>query len=271
MSKKFKVACIQLNTKQCLNRNLNHLINYIHKAIEKKTELIITPETSNIMSLKKRNLLEVIKPEEEDIFLKSIKKISKKNKIWILIGSLVILDKKNKIRNRSYLINKYGNVVSFYDKIHMFDVKISNQEFYNESEIFESGKEIKVANLPWGKIGMSICYDLRFPNLFRKLSQAGSKFISIPSAFTKYTGQRHWEILLRSRAIENGVYIFAPAQCGQNSINRSTYGHSLIIDPLGKIIASAKSKPGIIYARVDESLSTQAKKMIPSWNIDERY
>ena len=255
MSKKFKVACIQLNTKQCLNRNLNHLVNYIYKAIEKRAELIITPETSNIMSLKKRNLLDVIKPEEEDIFLKSIKKISK----------------KNKIRNRSYLINKYGNVVSFYDKIHMFDVKISNQEFYNESEIFESGKEIKVANLPWGKIGMSICYDLRFPNLFRKLSQAGSKFISIPSAFTKYTGQRHWEILLRSRAIENGVYIFAPAQCGQNSINRSTYGHSLIIDPMGKIIASAKSKPGIIYARVDVSLSTQAKKMIPSWNINERY
>ena len=271
MSKKFKVACIQLNTKQSINRNLKHLLFFIKKAVENKSQLIITPETSNIMSLRKKDILNVIKNEEEDIFLNTLIKIARKESVWILIGSLVILDEKGRVRNRSYLINNYGKVVMFYDKIHMFNIKISNQETYHESKSFYAGKKIKIADLPWGKIGMSICYDLRFPNLYRKLSQAGSQFISIPSAFTKYTGEKHWEVLLRSRAIENGVYIFAPAQCGQNSINRNTYGHSLIIDPMGKIIASTKSKPGIIYAKVDKNLSLKAKKMIPSWNIEERY
>ena len=271
MSKKFKVACIQLNTKQSINRNLNHLKKYIDEAIANKSEFIITPETSNIMSLKKRDLLKVIKQEQDDIFLSAIKKISKKEKVWILIGSLVILDKNGNVRNRSYLINDDGKVISYYDKIHMFDVEISNKEKYKESEIFLAGNKIKVSNLPWGKIGLSICYDLRFPNLYRKLSQAGSVFISIPSAFTKFTGQKHWEILLRSRAIENGVYIFAPAQCGKNSPSRGTYGHSLIIDPMGKIIASANSKPGIIYANIHRNMSNEAKKLIPSWKIEQNY
>ena len=271
MSKKFKVACVQLNTKQSIDRNLRHLLFHIKHAIKNNSQLIVTPETSNIMSLKKRDLLNVIKNEEEDIFLNTLKKISKKEGVWILIGSLVILDNKKRIRNRSYLINSHGKIVMFYDKIHMFNVKLSSQETYHESKTFYAGKKIKIADCPWGKIGMSICYDLRFPNLFRKLSQAGSQFISIPSAFTKYTGKKHWEILLRSRAIENGVYIFAPAQCGQNSINRKTYGHSLIIDPMGKIIASAKSRPGVIYAKIDKNQSIQARKIIPSWNIEKRY
>ena len=271
MSKKFKVACIQLNTKQSIDRNLRHLLLFIKQAIKNKSQLIVTPETSNLMSLKKKELLNVIRTEEKDIFLHTLKEISKKERVWILIGSLIILDEKKRIRNRSYLINSYGKIVMFYDKIHMFNVKLSSQEMYRESKIFYAGKKIKIADCPWGKIGMSICYDLRFPNLYRKLSQAGSQFISIPSAFTKYTGQKHWEILLRSRAIENGVYIFAPAQCGQNSVNRKTYGHSLIINPMGEIIASAKFKPGVIYAKIDKNQSIQAKKMIPSWNIEERY
>jgi predicted amidohydrolase len=271
MNKKFKVACVQLNTKQSITRNLNHLIKYINKAIAKNSKLIITPETSNIISLQKRDLKKVVRKEKDDSFLESIKKISKKKRVWILIGSLVILDRKNNIRNRSYLINDMGKVAAYYDKIHMFDIKISDKEWYKESNTFLAGNKTKVVDTPWGKIGMSICYDIRFPNLYRELSQAGSAFISIPSAFTKFTGLRHWETLLRARAIENGVYIFAPAQCGKNSTTRSTYGHSLIIDPMGKIIASAESKPGVIYANIIKNNSIHAKKMIPSWNIKKSY
>ena len=205
---------------------------------------------------------------KEDIYLIGIKELAKKYKKWILIGSLVIKIKKNKLVNRSVLINPKGLICSYYDKIHMYDAALSKNEKYKESKTFSPGKNCKIYNLPWGKLGMTICYDLRFPNLYRKLSKKGCLFISVPSAFTETTGKKHWHTLLKARAIENFCYIFAPAQGGKHYNGRRTFGHSLIVSPDGKIIKELSKKEGVITASIDPNLSKKLRKIIPSLNLD---
>ena len=195
-----------------------------------------------------------------------MKKIAKDYKKWILAS--VVIKEKNKIKNRSVLINSKGLVVSYYDKIHMYDVALSKKEKYLESKIFSSGSLLKTPNLPWGILGLSICYDVRFPNMFRKLSKKGSLFISVPSAFTETTGKKHWHSLLKARAIENFCYIFAPAQQGTHWNGRKTYGHSLIISPDGKILKELKKGTGVITANIDPNISKILRKRIPSLNMD---
>ena len=264
---KFIVACVQLNSKQSISKNLAETKKYINKACDKGADFILTPEVSNIVSLSKNHLLENTYPEDKDPFLSEIKLLAKKRSVWILLGSIIIKDKKNKLYNRSYLINSSGKIVSKYDKIHMFDVNISKGESYKESSIFTKGKKIITAKLPWGRIGMSICYDLRFPTLYRKLCSKGANMISIPAAFTRPTGKAHWQTLIKSRAIENSSFVFAPAQCGVHSSSRKTYGHSLIVSPWGEIIAEMKGKPGIISAIIDISDVLKVRKMIPSYKV----
>ena len=201
---------------------------------------------------------------KEDIYLKGIKKLAKKNKIWILIGSLIIKISKNKLVNRSVLIDKNGKIKTYYDKIHMYDVVLSKREKYFESKTFSAGKKIKSSNLPWGKLGLSICYDLRFPNMFRKLSKAGCDYISIPSAFTETTGKKHWHSLLKARAIENFCYIFAPAQGGTHYNGRKTFGHSMIISPDGKILKELKRSEGVLTVSIDPKLPKKLRAIIPS-------
>ena len=205
---------------------------------------------------------------KEDVYLRGIKKLAKKYKIWILIGSLIIKVLKHKLVNRSVLIDKFGNIRIYYDKIHMYDVVLSKKEKYFESKIFSSGKKVKSFNLPWGKIGLSICYDLRFPKLYRRLSKAGSLYISIPSAFTETTGKRHWHSLLRARAIENFCYIFAPAQGGRHYNGRKTFGHSMIVSPDGKILKELKRSEGVITVSIDPKLPKKLRSMIPSLKSD---
>ena len=264
---KFTVACVQLNSKQSISKNLADTKKYINKACDKGADFILTPEVSNIVSLSKNHLLENTYLENKDPFLSEIKLLAKKRSVWILLGSIIIKDKMNKLYNRSYLINSSGKIVSKYDKIHMFDVNISKGESYKESSIFTNGKKIITAKLPWGRIGMSICYDLRFPTLYRKLCSKGANMISIPAAFTRPTGKAHWQTLIKSRAIENSSFVFAPAQCGIHSSSRKTYGHSLIVSPWGEIIAEMKGKPGIIYAIIDISDVLKVRKMIPSYKV----
>lgn len=199
----------------------------------------------------------------KDPLLEILKLLAKKNKKWILIGSLFLKEKK-KIRNRSIMINPKGKIDTYYDKINMFDVKLNKKEKYQESKTFKAGKKLKVVNLPWGKLGMTICYDLRFPEIFRKLSQKKLKFISVPSAFTKTTGKKHWLILLRARAIENFCYIFAPNQTGKNTKNRETFGHSVIISPDGKILNIKKKGAGVIYSSINIDLPFELRNKIPS-------
>ena len=204
----------------------------------------------------------------KDIYLKEIRATAKKYKKWILIGSLIIKISKNKLVNRSVLIDKSGKIRTYYDKIHMYDVILSKKEKYFESKSFYPGNKIKTFNLPWGKIGLSICYDLRFPNLYRKLSKAGSLFLSVPSAFTETTGKKHWHSLLKARAIENFCYIFAPAQGGTHYNGRKTFGHSVIISPDGEIIKELKKSEGVITANINPKLSKNLRLRIPSLKAD---
>ena len=200
----------------------------------------------------------------KDIYLKGIKKLAKKYRKWILVGSLTIKVSKNKLVNRSVLIDKNGKIRCYYDKIHMYDVILSKKERYFESKTYSAGKKIKSFKLPWGKIGLTICYDLRFPNLYRRLSKQGSIFLSVPSAFTETTGKRHWHSLLKARAIENFSYIFAPAQAGKHYNGRKTFGHSLIISPDGKIIKELNKKEGVITASIDPKAAKKFRSIISS-------
>ncbi len=264
----FRVSCIQLRSNNNIQQNLDKTKRLIIKAVKQKTDFIITPEVSSLFSLDKKKLLKICTSMKYDIYLNGIKSLAKKYKKWILIGSLIIKISKNKLVNRSVLIDRNGKIITYYDKIHMYDVKLSKKEKYFESRTFTAGKKIKSYNLPWGKIGFTICYDLRFPILYRKLSQSGSIFISVPSAFTETTGKKHWESLLKARAIENFCYIFAPAQGGTHYNGRKTYGNSMIVSPDGKILKKLKKSEGVITVLVDPKFSKKLRLIIPSLNKD---
>ena len=264
----FRVSCIQLKSNNNINYNFKKTEKLIIKAVKQKTDFILTPEVSSLFSLDKKQLLKICKPMSEDIYLNGIKNLAKKYKKWILIGSLIIKISKTKLVNRSVLINKKGKINCYYDKIHMYDVTLSKKEKYFESKTFTAGTKIKSANLPWGKLGLSICYDLRFPSLYRKLSKSGSLFLAIPSAFTETTGKKHWHTLLKARAIENFSYILAPAQGGSHYNGRKTFGHSMIVSPDGKILKELKKSEGVITAKIDQELPKKLRKIIPSLNLD---
>ena len=263
----FRVSCIQLCSSDCIKNNLERTEKLIKKAVNQKANLIITPEVSSKFSLNKKKLLEVATTMKNDSYLLGIKKLAKKYKKWILIGSLIIKDKK-KLLNRSVLINSKGKIKTFYDKIHMYDAKLSKYEKYFESKTFKAGKNIKVVKLPWGKLGLSICYDLRFPNMYRKMSKKGAIFLSIPSAFTETTGKRHWHTLLKARAIENFSYVFAPGQAGKHCNGRKTYGHSMIVSPDGKILKELGKREGVITSTIDPRIPVKLRKTIPSVFFD---
>ena len=263
----FRVSCIQLCSSDCIKSNLEKSERLIKKAVSQKANLIITPEVSSKFSLNKKKLLEASTTMKNDTYLLGIKRLAKKYKKWILIGSLIIKDKK-KLLNRSVLINDKGKIKTFYDKIHMYDAKLSKSEKYFESKTFRAGKNIKVVKLPWGKLGLSICYDLRFPNMYRKMSKKGAIFLSIPSAFTETTGKRHWHTLIKARAIENFSYVFAPGQAGKHCNGRKTYGHSMIVSPDGKILKELGKREGVITTKIDPKIPIELRKTIPSVSFD---
>ena len=264
----FRVSCIQLKSNNNTLHNLKKTEKLISKAVKQKSDFILTPEISSLFSLEKKRLLKICKSMKEDFYLNGIRKLAKKYKKWILIGSLIIKVTKNKLVNRSVLIDKSGKIRTYYDKVHMYDAVLSKREKYFESKIFSAGKKIKSSNLPWGKLGLSICYDLRFPNMYRKLSKAGCDYISIPSAFTETTGKRHWHSLLKARAIENFCYIFAPAQGGTHYNGRKTFGHSMIVSPDGKILKELKKSEGVITVSIDPKLPKKLRSIIPSLKFD---
>ena len=258
-----KVACIQLSSGENYNKNIKQIIFFIKQAIKNKSDLIITPETSSIITSNKKILFKNTYTMKNDPLIKKIRDISKKNNKWILLGSLPIKDGR-KLRNRSIMISPNGNIASYYDKIKMFDVKLPNKEQHKESKTYKPGKKLVSVNLPWGRLGLTICFDLRFPEIYRNLSKKNLNFISVPSAFTKITGKKHWLDLLKARAIENFCYIFAPNQTGKNTKKRETFGHTVIISPDGKILKIKKYGIGVVYANIDPNLSMKLRKTIPS-------
>lgn len=258
------VACVQLSSCEDIDKNVKSLQRLVKKNLNKKIDLICLPECSPILSDSIKVIRENFTNGKLDYFLDIIKEMSISLQTYILIGSMPFKKAKNRYLNRSILFDRNGNQVCWYDKINLFDVVLSKNESYRESKNYDSGDTLQVFKLPWGKIGLSICYDLRFPELFRRLNAAGAIFFSIPAAFTMTTGKAHWESLLRARAIENGCFVFAPAQCGLNTENRRTFGNSMIIDPWGNIIARAKTKPTVIKAKINTEEIYKIRKTLPS-------
>ena len=267
----FKAACIQLNSNNDMIRNIEVSINLIDSAINKKADFIFLPENSSMMAWGKKNIVSSAMSEDDHIALKAYKNIARVNSIWLNCGSLTILLNDGSIVNRSYLINSSGEINSHYDKIHMFDVDLGNGQAYFESSTYTPGKHLSVSSSPWGNVGLTICYDLRFPYLYRDIAKLGAKMICVPSAFTLETGTAHWHTLLRARAIETGAFIFAPAQVGDHPGQRQTFGHSLIVDPWGVILADAGVHSDIIFAEIDIEKSDIARNKIPSLSHDRNY
>ena len=264
----FKAACVQLCTGQSVEQNISSACELIEDAAKAGADLIVTPEMTSLMELSAKRLFAVIVPEDDDPALIAFRKQAADLGRWLLIGSLAVRTGERQAANRSFLIRPDGSIAATYDKIHMFDVDLPNGERYRESGSYSAGSKAVLAELPWGTIGLSVCYDLRFPALYRGLAQRGAGFLAIPSAFTRQTGEAHWHVLLRARAIENGAFVFAAAQGGLHESGRETYGHSLIISPWGEILAEAGTEPGIISADVDPAQIDAARQRIPSLTHD---
>lgn len=264
---KFNAACLQLTSNDQPKENLDQVIKLSDQAIKDGAQIILTPENTFLLTLDKTVLKEKSEDYENGFCIKEIVKYTKSNQIWFLIGGTPVKSNNN-IFNRSFLINPKGEIVSIYDKIHMFDVNLPNGESYEESKKFKSGNTLTLSKLPWGNLGLSICYDLRFPNHYRQLMKMGADFLTAPSAFTKNTGERHWHILLRSRAIENFCYVFAPAQTGKHFNNRETYGHSMIVSPDGVILSEKEKGIGFIISEIDVEKVKKIRSEIPSTSFD---
>ncbi len=267
----FKAACVQLCTGMSIDKNVETASGLIDEAARAGADLIVTPEMTALMELGAKRLFANIVPQDEDRALAAFRVQARDLGCWLLIGSLAVLVADRKAANRSFLIDPGGNVVAFYDKLHMFDVDLPDGESYRESKTYAPGSNAVAADLPWGRVGLTICYDLRFPALYRSLAQRNVDFLSIPAAFTRQTGKAHWHVLLRARAIENGAYVFAAAQSGSHENGRETFGHSMIVDPWGRIIAEAGTEPCVIHAEIDPAQVTAARNRIPSLEHDRAF
>jgi predicted amidohydrolase len=215
--------------------------------------------------------LQIALSEADDRSLVAFCALAEELRIWLLIGSLAIKVSDDKTANRSYLVASDGRIAARYDKIHLFDVDLPNGESYRESRTVIAGEQAVTADLPWGRVGLSVCYDLRFPQLYRVLAKGGAEILSVPSAFTETTGRAHWQLLLRARAIENGCFVIAPAQGGKHANGRSTYGHSMIVGPWGEILAEAGTEPGIIMADIDLDEVAAVRARVPSLQHDRPF
>ena len=263
--KKLRISQIQFQAKSTPDENAKLLKTNFLKTRKFKPDLICTPECSNIITNDKNYLLKNATYEFDCPIIKMAKLYAIKNCVSINIGSLLLKEKnRKKLVNRSFFISSKGKIVSRYDKIHMFDVNINKNETHRESHTFKAGKNVVSINLQNIKIGFTICYDLRFPNLFRKLAKKGSKIILMPAAFTVPSGKAHWEVMVRSRAIENSLFVIATNMCGTHHTNRKTYGHSLLINPWGEIINKAKSKPTILNTEINLNEVIEARMKIPA-------
>jgi predicted amidohydrolase len=271
MSAAFKVACVQLNAGRDIAPNIAAASALIREARAKGAQFILTPENSGMIEPKRPLLLEKARPEADHPALPAFSSLAAELGIWLLIGSLQIKLDATVCANRSFLFDDRGRIAARYDKIHMFDVDLAGGESYRESSRFRAGDRAVLAGTPWGKLGLTVCYDVRFAYLYRALAQAGASFLTVPSAFTVPTGRAHWETLLRARAIETGCFVFAPAQCGEHAEGRRTYGHSLIVSPWGEVLAEAGEEPGVIYADIDPAKVEDARRMIPALRHDRRF
>lgn len=267
----FKAAMVQMRTLLSPEASLKQGTELIREAAGKGAQYVQTPEMTNVLAANGQQLFSVIEEEASDKSLAAYRALAKELGIYLHIGSLAIRLTAERAANRGFLINPAGEIIARYDKIHMFDVQLANGETYRESARYQPGEVAPVADTPWGKIGVTICYDMRFPALYRALAESGASFLTMPSAFTKPTGEAHWSILLRSRAIENGAFVFAAAQAGTHESGRVSYGHSIIIDPWGTVLAEGGTEPGVIIADIDPNKVQTVRASIPSLQHGRRF
>ncbi|SHL52651.1 hypothetical protein SAMN05443432_101766 [Roseovarius litoreus] len=272
-----KAALIQLNSSDDPDENLAVTHSLVAEAAGAGADFVLTPEVTNCVSADRTRQQEVLHPEMTDPTLAGLQAQARDLGIWLLIGSLALKteDADGRFANRSFLVSPEGRIVARYDKIHMFDVQVSETETYRESAGYRPGTTSVLARTPIGGIGMTVCYDIRFPHLFRQLARSGAQILTVPSAFSPVTGAAHWETLLRARAIETGCYVLAPAQTGQHGSvsakRRETYGHSLAVGPWGDILADGGTEPGIVYVDLDLSEVTKARQRIPSLDATTEF
>ena len=270
-SSKFRVGLIQMRSARSPAVNLDDATKLIGEAKAGGADYVLTPEMTNIMELSREKLFAAIVPEENDATLATFRELARALGIYVHVGSLAVKVSPDKAVNRSFLIDRRGDIVARYDKIHMFDVDLKGGESYRESRSYRAGDLAVVSDLPWGRLGLTICYDLRFPALYRALAEAGAMYLAIPSAFTRQTGEAHWHVLMRARAIENGSFVFAAAQAGDHENGRATYGHSLVVDPWGRVLAEGGAEPGVVFADIDPAEASVARGRIPSLQHGRRF
>ncbi len=267
----FRAACIQVNAGNDLHANIETASKLARQAKASGADLILLPENVVMMEWGREKLLAKSAPAENHPAIAAFKALARETETWLHGGTLHIQLDDGRLANRTYMFDPSGKQVAQYDKIHMFDVDLGNGEAYRESATFRPGGAAQTVDLPWGKLGLSICYDVRFPQLYRALGKAGADFITVPAAFTRTTGKAHWHILLRARAIETGCYVLAPAQCGDHAGGRQTYGHALIVSPWGEILADAGEEPGIIMAEIDPAQVAEARRKVPALSHDREF
>lgn len=267
----FKAAMIQMRSGLKPGTNIDDAVRMIGEAKSAGAEYVLTPEMTNILVAKREQLFAAVVEEEADASLATLRELARKLGVYIHIGSLAIKISPDRAANRSFLVSPKGDIAARYDKIHMFDVDLAGGESYRESRNYRPGELAVLADLPWGRLGLTVCYDLRFPALYRALAEAGATMLAIPSAFTKQTGEAHWHVLIRTRAIENGCFVFAAAQGGKHENGRETYGHSLIVDPWGRILAEGGIEPGVVMAEIDPAEVADARARIPSLQHGRRF
>ena len=278
MSDAFTASCIQFTSARDYEPNIRVVSDLVRRARDGGADLVMTPENTGLTEPIGKLRREKARDEANHPVLAALREVAQEAGVWLLIGSLAVdLSREpgtageSRLANRSYLVDPCGAVVARYGKIHMFDVDLAGGESYRESNAFRPGGRAVLAETPWGALGMTVCYDLRFPHLYRALAQAGADFLAIPSAFTVPTGKAHWHVLMRARAIENGCFVFAPAQWGEHAEGRRTYGHSLIVDPWGEVLADAGEGVGIVSARIDVPAIAKARRMVPSLQHDRPF
>ena len=268
---KLITACIQMRASDYVVENTDIASGLIAEAASQGAQLITTPEMTNIMDIRRGAMREKAVTEKEDKCLAVLRDQAERLGVWLLIGSLGLkLDEKQRV-NRSFLISPAGEIKARYDKIHMFDVELPNGETYEESRNYRPGGEAVVADTPFGRLGLTICYDLRFPHLYRALAKAGASYLTMPSAFTQVTGEAHWHVLLRARAIETGCFVFAAAQSGTHENGRKTFGHSLIVGPWGEVLADGGTQTGVVTADIDPARVSEARGRIPALQHDRDF
>ena len=267
-----KAALVQLRTPATQAAALAQAEPLVREAAGAGAKLIATPEATNILQRDRARLFEAVRPLEQDECVQGLRALARELGVWILIGSALVRREDGQLANRSTLVGDDGEVKATYDKIHMFDVDLPTGERHRESALYTPGERAAVAETPWGKIGLSVCYDVRFAQLYRALAKAGAEILAVPAAFTRPTGEAHWEILLRARAIETGAFVLAPAQGGFHEDGRGTWGRSTIIGPWGEILAKAgDDEPQVITAELDLDAVAKARAAIPALANDRAF